>query len=134
MSDVAIQSTLDLTGLIDSSVSQLEKLKVESAKYKEMLESIFKSDSTYQTHETAAKEAAKIKGNTKKQLMKLSQATDLVNRLQSLKSQMKEINQTLSDYLQGYAKSTGQTSIETSDGQVRQIVYVAKLVKSSSIA
>jgi alkylhydroperoxidase/carboxymuconolactone decarboxylase family protein YurZ len=114
-------------------MSQLERIKEESTKLKEMLDSIFENDPTYKVHDEAAKEAAKIKGNTKKQLMRLSQAADLAGKIQSLKSQMKELNQTLSDYLQDYAKTTGQTSFETSDGQVRQIVYIAKLVKANIV-
>lgn len=122
-------SFLDLTGIINNHLSQIEGLKQEAAKYKEMLDSIYQNDPTYQLHDKAVKEATKIRSNTKKQIQKLPQAADLVNRIQSLKSSVKELSQAMSEYLQDYARTTGSTSFETTDGEVRQIVYVAKLVK-----
>ena len=59
-------STIDLTGMINSTMSQVEKLKIEAGKLKEMLDDIFQNDPTYQAHDKAVKEASKIRGNTKK--------------------------------------------------------------------
>jgi cell division septum initiation protein DivIVA len=120
---------IDLTGLINSDVAQIEHLKVEMGKYKEMLDSIFASDSTYQAHDTAVKEAVKVRSGTKRQILNQSQAADLQEKINENRTHIKELNNDLSDYLQEYAKSTGLTSIETEDGQVRQIVYSARLVK-----
>jgi hypothetical protein len=128
-SPTAADTVVDLTGLINSHISQLEVIRHEVSELKEMLNSIFENDSTYQMHDAAVKEATKVRGNTKKQILKLPQAADLTNRIQNTKSHMKELNDALSGYLQDYARSTGATQFETEDGQVREIVYVAKLVK-----
>ena len=73
--------------------------------------------------------AAKIRLQTKRQILKLPQAADLAGRIQSLGSQIKEHNQELSGYLQDYSRTSGTNSFETPDGEVRQIIYVAKLTK-----
>ena len=82
-----------------------------------------------QTHDAAVKEASKIRTGTRKQILKMPQAADLTNRVQSLRSQIKERNGELSDYLQDFSRSTGANSFETEDGQVLQIIYTAKLAK-----
>lgn len=129
---VSSTPTLDLTGLINSHIHQIDNLKTKAGKLKEMLDDIFQNDSTYQEHDKAVREAAKIRNATKKQILKLPQAADLANQIQSLRSMIKEHNEELSGYLQDYAKETGTTSFETDDGTVRQIVYVARLVKIGS--
>ena len=122
-------SVMDLTGLINSTIAQVERLKTEAGKYKEMLDDIFQNDPTYQEHDKAVKEATKVRSNTKKQILKTPQAADLANRVNELRSQVKDRNQELSDYLQDYARTTGTSSFETETGEVRQIVYTARLVK-----
>jgi hypothetical protein len=122
-------ATLDLTGLINSHIHQIDDLKAKAGKLKEMLDDIFQNDETYQAHDKAVREASKIRNATKKQILKLPQAADLSNQISSLRSLIKEHNDELSGYLQDYAKETGTTSFETDDGTVRQIIYVARLVK-----
>ncbi len=126
-----VDADIDLVGLINSHVSHLDELKKQSKKLKDMLDSLYQNDSTYQMHDAAVKEAVKVRNATKKQIQKLPQAADLVNRINDLKDQMKEYSDNLSDYLKQYAATTGSTTIESSDGEVRQIVYIAKLVKKS---
>jgi hypothetical protein len=123
---------LDLTSLINSHISQATRLKGEAGKFKEMLDDIFVSDPVYQEHDKAAKEAAKVRANTKKQILKQPQAADLTAKINELRNQIKERNQELSDYLQEYAKITGTNSFETEDGQVKQIIYTARLVTIGS--
>jgi 4-diphosphocytidyl-2C-methyl-D-erythritol kinase len=124
-----ISERVDLTDLINSHLEQISRLKEEQAKLKEMLDDIFRNDSTYQSHDQSAKEAAKIRQQTKKQILKLPQAADLSARIQSFRSQIKERNEELSGYLQDYSRVSGANSFETPDGEIRQIIYVAKLVK-----
>lgn len=122
------QTTLDLTGLINSHLDQISSLKDQITKFRDMIRAVLESDTTYQTHEAAVKEAAKIRNQTKKQIMKQPQVADIVSRMQTARTDIKELSQTLSGLLQDYARSTGTTSFETSDGQVREIVYSAKLI------
>ena len=122
---------VNMESMIKSHISEIDKLNTELKKHKEMLDDIFKNDETFQDHSEKAKEANKIKQNTKKQILKRPEAADLDNKVKSFKSQIKETQEALSDYLQEYARMSGINEIEGDDGEVREIVYVAKLVKKS---
>ena len=48
-----------------------------------------------------------------------------------MKQELKELSGALSNYLQQYQKLADTDQIESEDGEVRQIVYSARLVKIS---
>src|SRR3989344_5866843 len=125
------QIMLNMEGLIKGLIAQNEKLADEAKKNKEMLDDIFANDPTYQEHSEKAKEAAKIKGKNKKENLKRPQAAELDAKVKSLKSQIKENQASLSDYLQEFARMSGVNEIEGEDGEVREIVYTAKLIKKA---
>lgn len=118
--------------MIKTHMSQIGELGEEATKYKDMLDDILTNDETYQEHDKAAKEATRIKANTRKEIMKRPDAADLSNKLKSLKSQQKELKDGLSDYLREYQRLSGSSEIEGENGELQQIVFVAKLVKRSS--
>jgi predicted RNase H-like nuclease (RuvC/YqgF family) len=124
---------INMESLIKGHIATIDKLSDEAKKLKEMLDDIFNNDPTYQEHDKAAKEAAKVKQNTKAQILKQPQAADLDKKIKDLKSDLKENQASLSDYLQEYARLSGVNEIEGDDGEVREIVYSAKLIKKSSI-
>ena len=97
-----------------------------------MLEDMFLNDSTYQQHSEKAKEAAKLKNKTKGELMKRTDIAQLAEKVKEVKSQVKDMKEALSDYLQQYKELSGASEIEGDDGQVREIVSTVKLVKKSS--
>lgn len=123
---------MNLESMIKTNIAQTGKLREEMGKLKEMLADIFANDPLYQEHEKIAKDAAKQKQNTKKQVLKQPQAADLDTKIKTMSSEIKENNQALSEYLQEFARISGITEIEGEDGEIRQIVYDAKLVKKSS--
>lgn len=118
--------------MIKTHMSQISDLQEEASRYKDMLDDILANDETYQEHDKLAKEAVRIRSNTKKEIMKRPDAADLANKLKSVKSQQKELKEGLSDYLREYQRLSGSNEIEGEDGQLQQIVFVAKLVKRSS--
>lgn len=118
--------------MIRTHASQIDGLSEEISKIKEMLDDILVNDETYQEHDKQAKEAARIRANTKKEIMKRADAADLANKLKSLKSEQKELKMGLSDYLREYQRLSGSSEIEGEDGEVQQIVFTAKLVKRVS--
>lgn len=125
------QIMLNMEGLIKGLIAQNQKLDEELKKNKEMLDDIFNNDPTYLEHAEKAKEAAKVKSNTKKEILKRPQAAEMDAKVKSLKSQIKENQASLSDYLQEFARMSGVNEIEGEDGEVREIVYTAKLIKKS---
>ena len=88
---------LKIEEMIKTHMTQIGELAEEASKYKDMLDDILLNDETYQNHEKAAKEAARIKTNTKKEIMKRPGAADIGSKLKSVKSQQKELKEGLSD-------------------------------------
>jgi len=127
----AAQVLLDLETLIKTHIANLDKGKAELKQQREMLSSILDNDETYRLHNDEAKKAAKTKAQTKYQLMQLPQNKQLAEKVRSIAAEIKEQDGALSDYLREYQRMSGATEIETDDGVIREIVYVAKLVKKS---
>ena len=128
-SDAAL--LLKIEEMIKTHITQISELTEQITERKDMLEDIFKNDETFQAHDKAAKEAAKIRSGTKQQIMKKPQVADLAAKLKDLKMEKSELQDGLSDYLREYQRLSGSNEIEGEDGEVREIVYVAKLVRKS---
>ena len=128
------QVILDLENMIKANVATIDRNKVELKKQKEMLESALQNDETYRTHNETAKKAAKQKGATKLQILSQPSNRALAEKVRDLAAEIKEANTALSDCLREYARMSGTNEIKTDDGEVREIVYTAKLVKRSSRA
>lgn len=118
---------LRIEEMIKTHLTQIDSLSEDITKHKDMLDDIFVNDETYQEHDKTAKEAARIRTKTKQEILKRADAADLSNKLKALKSEKKELQTGLSDYLREYQRLSGANEIEDSDGELRQIVYVAKL-------
>ncbi len=123
---------LELERTIKNHISDIDRKKVELKKQREMMESALLNDETYRTHTEEAKKAAKVKGQTKLQILQLPENRKLSENVKDLASEIRELNGALSDYLREYQRMSGSSEIETDDGEVREIVYVAKLVKKAS--
>lgn len=128
-SDAAL--LLKIEEMIKTHLVQIDELTEKITKHKEMLDDIFTNDSTFQEHDKLAKEAAKVRAATRQQIMKQPAVADISEKLTSLKSEKKDLQSGLSDYLREYQRLSGQTEIEGEDGEVREIVQTAKLVKKS---
>ncbi|MEK9143726.1 MAG: hypothetical protein AAB481_03800 [Patescibacteria group bacterium] len=121
-----------LESLIKQHVSSIASSKAELKKVREMITSVLTNDPTYKLHEEEAKKAAKVKAATKSELMKVPGNKVLVEKSNELATEIKESDAAVSEYLREFARLTGSTEFETDDGEVREIVFVAKLVKRSS--
>lgn len=129
--DNAAQVLLDLEQLIKSHISNIDKGKSELKKQREMLESALTNDETYRLHNEEAKKAAKVKAQTKSQILSLPANRQLAEKVKDIAAEIKEQDGALSDYLREYQRMSGSNEIEGEDGEIREIVYVAKLVKKS---
>ncbi len=127
------QVLINMESMIKSHVSSIDKLQTEAKSLKGMLDDIFTNDPTFGEHDKRAKEAAKVRAQTRSEILKRPQAAELNSKVKSLKSEVKELQIALSDYLQEYARMAGVNEIEGEDGEIREIVYEAKLIKKSSI-
>lgn len=122
----------NLESLIKSHITGIEKRKSEVKKLKDMIAGVLTNDETYRKHDENAKAAAKIRQQTKSELMKAPTNQDILKKIQLLTTEAKEMDDALSDYLREFERMSGSNEIETSDGEVREIVYSARLIKKSS--
>lgn len=120
---------LKIEEMIKAHMAQIDGLQEEITKHRDMFNDIFVNDETFQEHDKVAKEASRIRSNTKKQIMKRSDVADLSNKLQDLRLEQKELQEGMSDYLREYQRLSGSNEIEGEDGQIREIIYTAKLIK-----
>jgi len=130
------ETPAELLGNLESSIREhivsIDTSKAELKKLKEMLSDMFANDPTYQEHDKAVKEATKIRTTTKLELLKQPAASQLNAKIKDMSSDLKDLQNALSDYLREYQRLSGSNEIEGDDGEVREIVYVAKLVKRTS--
>lgn len=130
------ESPAELLGNLEASIKEhiasIDKSKTELRKLKEMLQDMFSNDPTYQEHDKAVKEATKIRSKTKSELLKQPAAAELNGKIKEMSADLKDLQNALSDYLREYQRLSGSNEIEGEDGEVREIVYVAKLIKRSS--
>ncbi len=131
-STTSANDLVTLTGLIQGYITNLERSQAELSAHKQMLTDAFANDPTYREHEAAVKAAAKIRNATKMQILKQPTLLTLAEKVKDMATTVKEMKQSLSDYLQDYAKMTGSREFEDSTGELRQIIYTAKLVKPES--
>jgi hypothetical protein len=129
--DASATVLISLEGTIKNHISMIDKLEEDLDKHASMLKDIFENDPTFKEHSEKAKEASRIKMQTRQQILKQPQAADLNEKVKSMKSQIKELDGALSDYLREFQRMSGVNEIEGEDGELREIVYVAKLVKKS---
>jgi len=130
------ETPAELLGNLESSIREhivsIDTSKAELKKLKEMLSDMFANDPTYQEHDKAVKEATKIRTTTKLELLNQPAASQLNAKIKDMSSDLKDLQNALSDYLREYQRLSGSNEIEGDDGEVREIVYVAKLVKRTS--
>jgi len=124
-------TVLELENMIKNSMTIMDRNKSELKKLKEMLESALLNDSPYKEAADKAKEAAKEKGKAKMNVMQNSATKQIAEKVKDMTQENKDLAIAQSEYLREYAKLSGTTEIEGEDGEVREIVYTAKLIKKS---
>jgi len=127
-----VDNFLNLENLIKDYLTHIQSLKEELKKQRDLFVDSFESDAVYKEHEEKAKEAAKVKAETKHQILKQPVLASIQDKIADVKSEIKELENTLSDYLLQYQKMTGASEIEVADGETMIIVNSAKLVKGSN--
>ena len=118
---------ISLTGLINSNLNEIASIEKEMSQQKEMIDSVLENNETYKEHALASKEAARIKGNTKKEIFKREDVKHVVEKLSELKENLADTKEELSNYIQEYSQASGQNYFEAEDGSIQEIVYIAKL-------
>lgn len=122
---------LNLEEMIKNYIQSLDKLREEKKKVQEMYEDSFVNNPIYRENSEKAKEAAKVKATTRQQIASQPAVIALGQKMKGLSSDIKERQVALSDYLLEYQRLTGANEIEDAEGQIREIINSAKLIKRS---
>lgn len=117
---------------IKTHLEQLDRLREATRVQKEMVESLLQSDPIYMEAENEAKKATKVKSEARRKVLGSGGNKEVETKLKELKQQNKELSDGLSYYLGEFRRITGANEFEGSDGELREIVMVAKLVKKRS--
>lgn len=118
---------LRLEEMIKNNRKIIETSRVELKEQRQMLKDTFENDPVYVEHNEEVKKATKVRSATKVEILKKADIAALAEKVKSLQSQLRESTEALSDYLREYQRVSGLTTIEGEDGEVLEIVYVAKL-------
>lgn len=127
-----VTSLFTIENLIKSHISHIETVKEELAKQAEMMNDILANDPAYKEASDQGKEINKKKAEAKQNILKSPSNASLNQKIKDMRQELKELKGALSGYLQQYQKIADTDQIESEDGEVRQIVYSAHLVKLSS--
>ena len=119
---------LSLEEMIKNNIESIDKLRNELKQQREMFEDAFNNNPTYREHSERVKEVNKVKSQTRQQILNQPAVLDLSNKIKSNRSEIKERQGALSDYLKEYQRMTGANEIEGRDGKIREIINDAKLV------
>jgi len=127
-----VTSLFTIENLIKTHISHIETVKTELGKQVEMMNDVLNNDSAYKEAADEGKEVNKKKAEAKQNILKSPSNASLNQKIKDMRQELKELKGALSGYLQQYQKIADTDQIESEDGEVRQIVYSAHLIKLSS--
>ncbi len=125
-------SMLDLSSLINDYVKTIEDAKKQLKEQRQMVKDTFENDQQYHELSEKAKTLNREKNAIKQKLLKTPAAEAALVKMNDLQSELKDMDDKLSGYLQEYQRVAGTNIIEGTDGEIRQIVPVYKLVKKNN--
>lgn len=125
----AASDLITITNLIQSYIGNLDRASEEVKTHKQMLNDAFTNDPTYREQDEKVKEATKIRNSTKQQILKQPTLKELAEKVKEMSQSVKDMREALSSYLQDYARLTGSREFEDASGELREIVYSARLVR-----
>lgn len=126
-SDFTVVNSLE--EMIKAKVANMENLKKEKKKLREMIQDGLQNDAGYKEDDDRVKNATKVRSATKEMLMKMPSMKQLADKAKSLTAELKEDQVSLSDYLLEFKRLTQVTQLELFDGSTIEIVETAKAVK-----
>jgi hypothetical protein len=126
------QVLLSLEEMIKHHIASIDRLTDDAKKHKQMFADAFENSEAYRESEKKVKEASKDKANVREQILKQPAMQQLGTKIKDINTELKEKKGALSDYLLEYQRLSGSNEIEDLEGQVREIVNNAKLIKRAS--
>lgn len=128
-----VKTQLSVESLIKTLISRIERVKEDLKPVKEMLSDLLNNNEEYQIADNESKEASKKKSTVKNKILSTTEGKMAKGKVDELKNELKDAQEALSTYLADYQRLTGSSEFEGEDGELRKIVYVAKLVKKTNL-
>lgn len=128
-SENKVERIMSLENMINGYMMDFEKLKKDLKEQSAMLKDSYENDPEYMSAVDKAKEINKMKAEIKEKLLQDPSVAALDAKVSDLKSEVKDVRQALSDYLQQYYRESGLTEITGSDGEVHELIATVRLVK-----
>ncbi len=125
-------SMLDLSSLINDYVRTIDEAKKQLKEQRQMVKDTFENDQQYHELSEKVKTFNKEKNAVKQKLLKTPAAEAALTKMRDLQGELKDMDDKLSGYLQEYQRVAGTNIIEGTDGEIRQIIPVYKLVKKNN--
>lgn len=116
-----------LENLIQGNLEELKHIDEDIKRNKEMIDGVLGNDSTYKQHLEAAKEATRIKSNTKKEILKRDDVKHVAEKLKELREQKKDVKEELSNYGVEWMSHAKQLTLDFGEGEMYQVVQSAEL-------
>lgn len=129
----AVATQLSVEALIKTLISRIARVKEDLKPVKEMLSDLLNNNEAYQLAANEAKEVSKKKSAIKKEILSTPGGKMAQEKVNELKNELNDAQEALSSYLTDYQRLTGSNEIEGEDGELRKIVYVAKLVRKTNL-
>lgn len=126
------QVLLSLEEMIKTHINSIDRMQNELKEARQMFEDGFINDPTFREIAQQAKDAANLKSQTRQQILKQPTVAQLQSKIKNLATDIKERKEALSDYLLEYQRMAGVNEIEGYDGEIREIINQAKLIKKFS--
>ncbi|MBI3366392.1 hypothetical protein HY041_02065 [Candidatus Roizmanbacteria bacterium] len=128
---MAEMTVLDLTTLINDYDKTMGELKEQLKEQKSTVRDAFEGDQEYHELSEKVKELNRQKNTIKQRILKTPAVETVMSKAKDLQVELKDMEDKLSGYLQEYQRIAGTSVIEGTDGELRQIVPVYRLVKKS---
>lgn len=127
-----VEVLFSLESLIKNNIASIDKLTEELKQLRNMFADSFNNDPVYKENEQKAKEAAKVKNTTKQNILKQPSVAQTADKIKTIGAELREKKNSLSDYLLEYQRMANINEIEGHDGEIREIIHLAKLIKKNS--
>ncbi|MEI7653276.1 MAG: hypothetical protein WCJ70_03285 [bacterium] len=122
------QKVLNLENLIKGYLADMANLREKLRAQKEMLKSTIEGDKDYSEAAAKTAEIKKKENEIKQKLVKVDAVIGTKMQIEKISTELKNVQLSLSDYLNEYADITRSTEFIGPEGELLQIVRNAKLV------
>lgn len=125
-------SQINLESLINRYLKDLDSVREKVKMQRTMLEDAFNNDAGYAEANKKVKDAAKVRSGIKQKIQKQPAIINVVNEINGLKEEMKDLQEGLSQYLQQYQLQSGNNQFTGEGGDVLEIVTSRRVVRKNS--